>query len=299
MAEFDVSQPDVVPQTAEQAEALVEHWTSPNEPTGIEGQVSGEVEPNQAAQEYAIKYKGKEEKYPLDKILSFANQGRDYSEKMRQFRMERESFEKESQANKAKWADLESRLSRYAEVEEYIKKDPAWYDYLVQSYQERLQGNGQANPTHDPLVQSLSQEVRGLKEIATRFQEKEAELARAKEDEALDGQITEYREKHGDFDWVTVDENGLDLEKRILDHAIKNGIQSFRAAANDYLFDEHVKRAKGGAKEEVGKDIQKRTKLGLGPVTDRPTMPLKAVENVSSKSWDEITREALVAAGLS
>lgn len=297
MDNFDISQPDAVPQTAEQAKALVEHWSSPTEPTEIESQ--GQEAEAPPAEEFTIKYRGKDEKYPLDKILSFANQGRDYSEKMRQFRLEREAFEKESQTNKAKWQSLEERLTHYADIEEYIKKDPAWYDYLVQSYQHRIQGNGQANPTNDPLVQSLSQEVRGLKEVATRFQEKEAEITRVKEDEDLDRQIQDYRGKYGDFDWVTVDENGLDLEKRILDHAIKNNITSFRAAANDYLFDEHVNRAKAGAKEEVGKDIQKKTKLGLGPVTDRPTMPMKRVQNVATKSWDEITREALEASGLS
>lgn len=123
----------------------------------------------------------------------------------------------------------------------------------------------------------------------------------AKEDSELDGTISSFKEEHPDLDWKTLDEHGADLERRILNHASEMGIttaKGFRAAARDYLFDDLLGRAKLGGKEEVGKQIQKATKLGLGPVTDRPSRPVKRVENVSGKSWEDIEREALEAHGL-
>jgi hypothetical protein len=72
-----------------------------------------------------------------------------------------------------------------------------------------------------------------------------------------------------------------------------NQIGSFRAAANDFLHEEFVKRAEQKAKEETGKEIKKAAKLGLGPITDKPTKKVERVQNVRSKSWDDIEAEAL------
>lgn len=275
---------DAIPTTGQEAEALIQHFESPEEEQ-TEGATEVPAKPTPAETYYALNYKGQEEKHPLSKILEFASQGRDYSQKMRDLRVQRELFEKD----RSKYADIDARLQKYAEVEAYIQKDPAWWQHVQGLYQQRAEGQGTATPQLPPeVLAKLDETSKYVESMKIRH-----------EDESLDSDIRTYQEKNPQFDWGKVDESGRpDLERRILDHAIQNGIKSFRAAANDFLFEEHVNRAKTAAKEDVGKQIQKQTKLGLGPVTPKPVLKLKGVANIRDKSWDEVTREALAEAGI-
>lgn len=292
---FDES---VIPQDAAQAEALINQMGEP----GLEG---GEAPPAEAAPapKYKINYKGKEEEYDLDKILGFANQGRDYAQRMQDFNAKERAFLEQSKAQQTKWSQLEERLNRYNEVESYIKKDPAWWDHVQKSYQERSQvQSGNPGTPADPNIQKMIEEAVGpLRDFVSSAQKEREAAQLAEEDRVLDSQVQEYRTKYPTLDWNTVDENGHNLEKRILDHAIQMGLnkpEHFRVAANDYLFDEHIKLASGKGREGLAQDIQKANKLGLGPVTDRPTIPARRVENVSTKSWGDVAEEAKAAFGI-
>lgn len=253
-----------------------------------------ETAPPAPPEQHTIKYRDKEETYPIQKILEFANQGRDYTQRMTEFKAREMGLQKQYPK------DLTDRLSRYSEMESYIKENPAWWDFLNQQWQSR-QSNGQGNPgnpqnpaTEDllshPVIKSVVSEMETLRQ--ERAQQKEL-----KEDEQLAQNISQYREKYAHFDWNSVDDKNLNLEQRILNHAIENGIKSFKAAANDYLHDEHLSRAQVAAKEQVGKEIQKTTKLGLGPPTTTPQLKGKPIQNVRNKSWEEITQEAIAELG--
>lgn len=275
---------DAIPTNGQEAEALLEHFASPSEQMS-EGpaETPGSGPPPLTEQQMELNYRGQLEKHPLSKILEFASQGRDYSQKMRDLRIQRELFEKD----RTKYADLDERIKRYSEVEEYIKKDPAWWQHVQQSYQQR--GNAQTPAQLPPEVMA---KIEAAHEFAT------VEKVR-REDESLDSNIRAYKEKYPDFDWGKVDEQGRSsLELAILQHAIDHKIEDFSIAANSYLFDEHVKRAQVAAKEDVGKQIQKQTKLGLGPVTAKPVLQLKRPESVREKSYDELAQEGMQALGI-
>lgn len=290
MADFDQNS---IPGNAAEAEALIESFQAP------EGRETAPPEAAASPTEYSIPYRGKDEKYPIEKILEFANQGRDYAQKMRDYNAQKQQWDSQTTAQKTKWAELEQKLGRYSEVEEYIKKDPTWWDHVQKSWQEKVSGQAPgANASPDPRFQKLEETVNKL---ASTFEQREQAQLAQKEDQTLDLKVSEYREKYPQFDWTTVDGDGLDLEKRILDHAVKMGLnkpEHFTVAANDYLHEEHLKRAGESAKTGVGKHLEKVNKLGLGPVTDKPTMQMKRVNNVSSKSWEEISQEAQAAAGI-
>lgn len=256
----------------------------------VTDEVTEETTPQQP-NEFEINYRGKLEKHPLEKILQFAQQGRDYSEKMGAWKSERTQL----LDFKTRWEQAQkdlSRLKEYDEVNQYIQKDPQWWEYVRSNYQNRLKEQGQ-QATLPPEVQEKLEKVDKFEQFITAQEQ-------AKEDSELDGYINQVREQHPDLDWKTLDENGLDLERRVTDHAIKLGIktaQGWKAAFFDLMAPDLVNRAKLGGKEEVGKQIQKATKLGLGPVTDKPTQKVKRVQNVSDKSWEDITREAMEAIG--
>lgn len=296
----EVSQ-DHIPQSAEEAESLINQWQS------AENTEQPSVQPPQNAAEevtvtpklekYTIKRGGKEIELELtpEKRLSLLQQGHDYSEKMREFRLQREQFEKERQAIEARKTDLE-RLKQYQDVEQYIKKDPSWWEHVRSQYAQRLQeqsGNASLPP-------AIMEKIEGVSEFVSQLKEERTQEARAKEDGELDSVISDYKAKHPDLDWSAKDEQGRDLERQIIDHAIELGIskpKGFLAAANDYLFDKHVERAKLSAKGEVGKQLQKQTKLGLGPVTATRTAKPVA-KNLTNLSYEEINKLALKELGL-
>lgn len=238
---------------------------------------------------------GKEDRaLTYDQLKNYAQQGYDYSTKMRDYNVQRNLWEQERKGHAEKLnslKSLEEKLKLYQEVEEYQKKDPNWWPHVVQSYQSRGKEQGQAAP--DPVVQKLMQTVEGLSEKVQTQEQKELALKQAQEDAALDEEIQGYKQQFTDFDWTALDEQGLDLERRILKHANDNKIQSFRVAARDYLFDEHMKRGEIKAKENLGKNLQKINKMGLGPLKDTPKKQVKEVKNIRGKSWDELADEGI------
>jgi hypothetical protein len=260
-----------------------------------------EQTPAEQAKTYELIRKGTKRTFTAEEMIPFAQKGWDYEEKMREFNVNRmqtiaqEKAKWEAEFN-PKFKDLETKLSRYSDVDKYIQRDPQWWEFVQGEYQKRLteQGGNAHNSGHNPVIESLKSELNQVKEYVTSKQEQERIQAEAEKDTKLDTSVADYKGQNSHFDWSTTDNNGLDLEKRILKHAIDNNIGSFKAAANDYLFDEHMKRSQIKAKEETGKEIKKQTKLGLGPVTDKPvTKTVERTKNVRSKSYSDLVDEAL------
>ena len=295
-----------VPQNLGEVDALLSSIESPPQQE-VAAPAPVEEPKTQAEIEYELTHKGIKQKFPVSKVLSFAQQGFDYNKKMHDFNVQRGLFdaEKAKTADQLKkYADIEQRLNRYKEVEEYQKKDPNWWNHVVTSYQQRQQEQGViASPNNNtqPIAELIQKEVAPLKEYISSLQEEKKVLAKVQEDTELDTVVSSFKEENSQFDWTTLDQNGHDLEARILKHAMDMGLtkpNQFKAAARDFLYDESLKRAELKSKEELGKDIQKKTKLGLGPVKDKPTDKVTRVKDVRSKSWGEVGDEALKELGL-
>lgn len=293
---------DLIPQNAQEAETLINQL---GEAGGEEGLGAAAATPP-APQEYAINYKGKEEKYPLEKILAFANQGRDYNEKMQAFNQQKTRWtqlEQEYNGAKTQWAQVEQRLKNYSDIEAYQKQDPAWWQHVNESYEQRMQerGGGQHGAPAAALPPEVAKQISDFNEFMTSQKQREQVEVAAREDQALDLQVSSYREKYPQFEWDKVDENGLNLEKRVLQYMSDNGLtkpEQFPLAANNFLLDEHLKRAGHAAKDGVGRHLEKVTKLGLGPITTQPSLKIQQVRNVANKDWNEIAEEAKAALGV-
>ncbi len=128
-----------------------------------------------------------------------------------------------------------------------------------------------------PLVQNINQEFTSSKQQA--------------EDQQLDQLVTEIREKYKDIDWDTPDENGKPLEYRVLEFAQENGIKRFDTAFKAFYHDELIQRAEAQAKQNVSKDIQTKSKMGLLGTTPKPTRGIQAVKDVKNKSYENIMSE--------
>lgn len=296
----------------EQVDTLLESALAPSTPMsapqeGVESSVSSpdQVATDSAGNQWVITHEGKE--IPLDehKYKMYAQKGYNYEGKMHQLRVDRNIYSKEREEFETQKASHETQTEELRRIDEYARQNPQWLEHVKQSWLQAQQQSGQygqnSYQTQNPYTQQISRLETAVNQLLSerQAQQKDTEMrAVAEKDAKLESSIAEYKDSFPDFDWEKADETGLKLDQRVMQHAIDNGIKSFKAAARDFLWDEHMSRAQINTKEKVGKEIQKQQKLGLGTPTAKSQMQVKRTESVRGKSYDDIASEALRELGL-
>lgn len=251
-----------------------------------------EKTPAEVASELAFMHGEKEIKIPLSdpKLKQWAQQGYDYSQKMAGFNQERQKWELERQ-------EFEKKVSPYKTIDEYARQNPEWWKYVEDNWNKREQTS---NP--DASTQNIPDWVKQKLETADQFiseVKKERSEQRVKdEDKALTEDIQGLRKQYENLDWDTPDHSGHSLEKRVLKHALDNGIKSFKTAFRDYYHEHLIKLHEERGKEQIGKELQKRSKLGIIGQSPTPKKGINPAEGVKNKSYEDLLREAKEEAGV-
>lgn len=248
------------------------------------------------AAELEFTWNGKQIKAPYSdpRLKQWAAQGYDYSQRMQEFNQQRSQFEEQQKS-------LKEMEGRYAPVDEYVKKNPDWWNHVQQSWEQREQQRQQALDPNNPIAQELNAIKSNLQEITSFKSQYEAEKqaqVQQEQDSRYKSDLESLRKTHPDLDFDTAGEDGKSLEMRVIEHGMSHGIRSLRAAFRDFYHDHLVKTAELRGKETVNKDIQKRTKLGLLGTTPTPRKGLQRAEDVKAKSYNDLEREALAELGL-
>lgn len=239
-----------------------------------------------AAAELEFDYNGKPIKVPFSdpRAKTWAQQGYDYSQKMAAFNAERAQFEQTA--------------STYKTVDDYARQHPEWWAHVQSAWKTREESReqGRSDASLSPEVRQKLQEFDELKKevlpvISELKQDREKQRVE-KEDTELSDQMKSIREKYSNLDWASVDERGQSkLERQVLEHAVKEGIKSYRVAFHDYHHEHLTKLHEERGKEQVTKDLQKRAKLGIIGESPTPTKAMRPAESVKNKSYNDIERE--------
>lgn len=259
----------------------------------ITGEPRQEVQASPAqAQEFEFVHKGKQIKLPISdpKFKQWIQQGYDYSTNISQLNKEREAFTNELSSKRA-------LLDRYSKVDEYAKTNPQWWDYVIKQYEATLNG-GQSTQTsynpNDPIVRQISEMSQQLSALNS-----EREQARFKEEDArLNQEIEEVHKQYPKLDWDSVNEAGQSLRDQVLKFAYDNKYPSFESAFLVHQKANILNLERERAKEDVVKQRQKQTKLGLLGSSPTPKSEVAYAKNTKNKSWDDLGREALEELGL-
>ena len=272
---------------------------------------SEDIEPQALSTEeqemlFDIKWNGETKQLPKDKVVSYAQQGYDYSQKMQKFNLERRELEQKRAAWESEQRDLQSKYDNLSKIDEYARQNPQWLQTIQQQFEQQQQqqggsgsllGGGGEGIESNPLLSQFQEKLSSIEQQLQERAKIEEQQRIAQEDAALDNEIMSYKDKYGNFSWDRSDDiTGLNLEQQILQHAQDNGIQNFRAAANDYLHDKLIAMAEERAKQSLVSGIQKDNKLGLGSPTRTSSllgMPSSGGGNISSKSYEALVQEAL------
>lgn len=231
----------------------------------------------------------------LDKAKLWMQQGHNYSQRAAELNRRQAEFEQKFK----EWEGQAKHYSRFDEVDKYVKENPQWWEFVEQQWSARHQnGQPQLDPNLEQVIRPLQEKLSQYDTFMQQLQNERQQEVIAKEDQALEAEISEIRNKHPNIDLNAVDESGKTLEQRILDHAMENGINTFRAAFRDYLHDQLVTTAKADSLQQEAKERQTATKQGLLGKTQTPRKQVERVQNVRGKSYDSITQEVLAELGI-
>lgn len=242
-------------------------------------------------QEFSFKWNDREIKAPQDKMLQWASQGYDYGQRVNQLKAEQDKFNSERQT----W---EQGTTRYREVDEFAKTNPEWWAHVEKSWADREQ---RLDPNADPIAAELSElknHLKELKEFKENYTSEQKQKAQQENDKQLNDEISGIQKSYPQLDWTGVDDSGLTLEMRVLNHAQQNGISNFRAAFRDYNHDRLMQLTQSQQRESEVREGQQAKKSGFLGVSPTPKKGLSQAQNVKGKSYGDLLKEAKAELGI-
>jgi len=248
---------------------------------------TSEVSPDAGAAPEMWEYQasGKTISEDRETVLKRASQGYNYAQHIAEHKNNVTSFEKERDQHT-------QDFGQWKQYHDYATENPEWAEHVRGQWDQRQsfgqpdasQGTEQTQaPAVSPEVQSFMDEYRNDKRLRQE----------ADEDSALNEQVQSVQKEFPDFDLSATDvETGTSLEMRVLEHARANGINSFKAAFKDMMFDDLVNRKVTAAKEATAKEVADRTKQGFISESDTSLNNLSQPARNSGSYQDELMAEA-------
>ena len=259
-----------------------------NQDTGGERQMSSEPVAQPKSQNeltYEFNSNGKPIRVAANdpKVTQWLSQGHSYAQRMQEFNQREQAF-------KAREQQIAELQERYGPIDDYVKQNPEFWNHVTQQWESR--GQGQVDP-NNPLLAKIQSELGEIKQFKQTLEQEKQAIRNAEQDKALDGEIESIRKEYPDLDLDSVQPDGQSLMFHVLNYANTKGIRSFTDAFIAFNHKNLLSRAAEKAKESVGKDIQKKTKLGLLGSSPTPTKGVTRAENVKSKSYENLLQEAI------
>lgn len=287
MAELDLMKDENTELTDQQMDELVSKSENKGESKEIPMTKEAQA-PEPQPDLIEFNHNGKKIKGTRDQLIKWAQMGIDVPQKFNKFNQEKSQWDNQ----RKQW---EQQYGPYKQIDEWAKQNPDKWTQLQQSWQQaqqapQTQQTGQTTAEYLE-IQRLKQELNELKPLVQTVHQDFTTSKQQAEDQALDQQIQSLRDKYKDLDWDTPDDNGKPLEYKVLEYAQETGIKNFDAAFKAFYHDELVSRAETMAKQNVSKDIQTKTKLGILGSSPTPKRGVQPVKDVNKKSYEDIMSE--------
>ncbi len=276
-----------VDELMEQIEAPSEGFPMTGEPVAP---ATTQAAPTWNGQEWEFESRGRKvAPDSRDTALQWMAKGHDYTRVVGEWNQKERDYQRQIQ-------ERDQKYGRFKEVDEYVQKDPEWWKFVEQQWQNRE--TRQLDPSLQPVIGPLMEKIGSLESFVQSQQQQAAIQEQERQDSKLNEEIESTRKSHPTIDLNAIDDSGQTLEYRVLAHAQQIGTNSFRAAFRDYLHDQLVELSKSKALETTAKETAVRAKRGLLGTTPTPTKQITQLQNSRSKSWEDVGREALAELGI-
>lgn len=232
-----------------------------------------------------------EEKVPWDKASVWLGQGRHYSQRAQELNQKEQQIQEQAKQYEG--------YETYKPVAEFVNNDPKgkqWWDFVQSQWESRhtYDQPKEIQETLNPWVQ----EINTLKEELGELKQFKQSLSQKEQDQQLDAEIGTVKDKFSNVDWSALDDSGLTLEQRVINHGAKNGHPGFRSAFLDYYHDTLGELYGAGQKEAAAKAQVAQAKTGIIGKSPTPKTQLQKPENHRKSSYEDLTEEALRELGL-
>lgn len=288
----DVQEVDVnIPQDEAEADALIAEAQASEVKGGpIEDAPAAPPESVWDGKSWAINVGGKEAiPESRDQLIAWAQRGYNAPVKIRELQTQLDQW-------KSKEAQLNELHGKYNEIDDYVRKNPQFWQHVMQAWQNKGQALQDPNNPMAGVVSELQQQVQSLVQYKNQIEQQQTAYRTQQEDVQYMSQLEEMKKTYPKVDFDTKGEDGKSLEYRVLEYANENGIKNFKTAFRDFYHDELQKMAIADAQEKSAKERQKATRAG---VLGKSTTPTKGItSDVRGKSYGDLEREALQELGI-
>lgn len=262
-----------------------------------QGQES-KVEPQESSEPdkpfVTINYKGEQIPMNQSQTVEYAQKGRDYETKMSEYKKLNEEFQTKS----SKFQNWEERNARVEEINQAYVDDPKKLEYLLNQYENIKSGvpaegtDLDGTETYNKMI-ALEKTVDDLKGGYQALKEdREANLASKIQTEVM-RDFDKMKKEHDYLDWTTKDSDGLMLDDFILKYATDNNIHSIETATLQFAKDQIFANLIEKGKKEAVENSKENNKKGIKGVTAIPQTKSKPIATDTSKSFDDLAKEAL------
>ena len=209
-----------------------------------------------------------------------------------------------------KQSEYESKYKNYEEVDKYAQSNPDWWNHVTQNYQNKNNSSFQNNKNEiksdleieetnlSPELQFLNQELKEVKNFINSFKSEIQIKQQKEEDNLLDIEINRIKGQYNYINFDEKDQSGMTVEQSILKHAQEIGTRSFEAAFKSKMHDKLIAKAIEQGKESLNKDLEKKTKLGILGVSDKPVLQNTGNVNRKNQSYQDLATIALQELGV-
>jgi hypothetical protein len=251
----------------------------------------------------------KEVEFPLEKVLKHAQMGYNYAQRAEGLNA------REAEYNQAQ--ERIKQLARWEEYDKYAQQNPEWAKHVENTWNNRGQVGAQPQAQSgqfdygdmdpdNPLTGTVLQLQQTIQDLQSQFGEKFGMVDQflnaqqiSKEDAALDREINTAREQFGKLlNFDEPDDEGRNVEFKVLEHMKATGLNNFAAALKDLYFDELMTAKSQQLLEQQAAATQAKTKSGI--IGTSPTPQSRPQANASTgqpRNYAEAEQAVLAALG--
>lgn len=237
---------------------------------------------------WALKYRGTTV-YPKDRdhLVNLAQKGYSYDTNLA-------TLKKQEQALAEREAGI-TNLDEVRKLAEAFDANPQFKQFLMQKYQEILNGGGTEQKDGEDIVGKLKPTIESMvKPYLSEIEQYKESLAQGEADRGVSVEIEQLKQAYPRQNWSAKDEEGKTLMDRIIQYSLDTDLPTLKSAYRDYMFDTIQENTKADTLKQEAENTVKATKAGI--VQDSGSQssargPRKV--NVKDMSWNDAAKFAL------
>lgn len=250
--------------------------------------------------EFAIKHNGQLQRVPATKLVNNYRQTAHLESKLKELSDKYGQYEQKV-GPLDEWEKKQQELSKFEALQKWSVENPDQFQQVWSGYergQNGLPATDDGNPQFEALNRTINQlrsELGEVKEWKSAREKAEEEANIETQMQKIDEEAAEFSEQYKKYgiSLDSVDEEGISLRGRILNHAVEEGFKSFKSAAKSYLHDTLLEKAAQMGRQDGVKGMRGDVNAGIVNRTVNPPQGQSPAVDVRKMSEEDRLKSAV------